>query len=266
MSVGNIQAIRDWVNKYYYKQSDVNEFFLKMNAGLSAYKLTFLSSANATIHVVEDAVTDPQSYDVNTDSSGIGMALLFFHSGSTLTCTCGSKTATAQLTDYVMVINVNNYAVSDLHPTAMNSNNDPDLIHSNLNQSGKHPYFAFDKKENYSQAGGWNYWYNNDVQSPVYIGLHFPQKVVCDNIVICCDLRSGGKTATYKIQGSDDKINWTDISDEFTITATNQKDQRITRSVNVYAGYENLRLYFSTSTYSLMDCWEVYFNGYVPAE
>ena len=142
---GNIQAIRDWANKFYYKQSDVNEFFLKMDAGLIAYKLTFLSSINSTVHVVEDAGTNPQSYDVVTDKNGIVTALLFFHSGSTLTCTCGSKSATAQLTSYVMTINVNNYTISDLHPTAIVNNNDPDLIYSNTAASGKYPYFAFNK-------------------------------------------------------------------------------------------------------------------------
>lgn len=90
MAAGDVTAIRDWSNKYFYSKDEVDEFFVKSNAGLLAYKFTIIDTPSNEISVTEDASTNPQTYTFETGTDGIYTGLFFFHSGSTLTFNNGS--------------------------------------------------------------------------------------------------------------------------------------------------------------------------------
>ena len=87
MGAGNIEAIRDWSGRYFYKKSDVAEFFTKLNTGLMAYKFRIVSSPNANITITESALTNPQTYHITTYEDGRYDGLFFFHDQCTLTFT-----------------------------------------------------------------------------------------------------------------------------------------------------------------------------------
>ena len=84
MAGGNIEAIRDWANKYYYNNDEIADAFIKAGLGLTAYKLTIIGdSGTQTITIIEDAQNDPQTYTINT-VEGEYTGIFFFHSGSTI--------------------------------------------------------------------------------------------------------------------------------------------------------------------------------------
>ena len=85
MSAGNIDAIRDWVDRYFYKKSEVNSFLIKLDSGLKAYILKINGVPNATVTITENAQTDPQSYEIDLNADGKYEYPFFFHSGSTIT-------------------------------------------------------------------------------------------------------------------------------------------------------------------------------------
>ena len=78
MTGGNIEAIRDWANQYYYNRDDLANFFILKSQGLTAYKITIIGPKNCPIHIIEDALTNPQEYTVQTDRYGVFSGLLFF--------------------------------------------------------------------------------------------------------------------------------------------------------------------------------------------
>lgn len=98
--VGDLEAIRDWVNRYYYKKSEVNEFFAKLNtSGLKAYGLTIVADADDEINISETTETNPQSYTITIPASGTYTSLFFFHSGSTLTISINGGMPSAYVLD-----------------------------------------------------------------------------------------------------------------------------------------------------------------------
>lgn len=82
---GNINAIRDWTKNYYYDKSDIADFFSKISLGLIGYKLTIIGDPNSEFTIVEDAQTNPQTYNDVFDSDGVCVGVYFFHEGSTIT-------------------------------------------------------------------------------------------------------------------------------------------------------------------------------------
>lgn len=267
MSAGNLEAIRDWSNRYFYKKSDVNEFFMKINAGLKAYKLTLLSSKNATINVVENVASNPQSYSVQTDRSGIYSGLFFFSSGSSITCTCGSKTATVTLTDSVMTINVNEYVVGDLIPTAPPIN-DSHILESSRFDSDHSGYRAFDK------GAGNREFVTAANARPSYIGWHFDNPVICTKITI--QSVSDYQTSLTKeliLQASNDGTNWIDLV-TFTVLLSSVQTKDVDVPVELYNPYSYLRVYSddnwrqssSSSTNPNLSIAELTFYGYVPED
>lgn len=84
IKAGNLAAIRDWGDHYFYDKSEVAEFFTKLNDGLTAYKLTIIGDDDTqTITIIEDAQTNPQTYIIKT-INGEYNGVFFFHSGSTI--------------------------------------------------------------------------------------------------------------------------------------------------------------------------------------
>jgi hypothetical protein len=73
---------------------------------LTAYKLTIVGPADATVNITENASIDPQSYAIKTYSNGAYTGLFFFHSGSTLSLTSGSYSAIHVLSNYIDTISL----------------------------------------------------------------------------------------------------------------------------------------------------------------
>ena len=103
-TAGNIEAIRDWVNRYYYKKSDVNQYFTKLNGGLTAYGLTIIGNANEQITLTELNQQSPQTYTITLNSDGVYQGLFFFNTGSTLSITGQSIYNNFTLTNYIDTI------------------------------------------------------------------------------------------------------------------------------------------------------------------
>ena len=100
-TAGNIEAIRDWVNRYYYKKSEVNKYFTRLNEGLTAYALTLIGHANEQVTLTELNQQSPQTYTITLNSDGIYQGLFFFNTGSTLAITGRSVYNNFTLTSYV---------------------------------------------------------------------------------------------------------------------------------------------------------------------
>lgn len=101
---GNLAAIRDWGDHYFYDKSEVAEFFMKLNEGLTAYKLTIIGPADTDITINDNDQTNPQEYVIKTPSTGVYSALFFFNEGSTLTLSGDGVLATHALNTYVDTI------------------------------------------------------------------------------------------------------------------------------------------------------------------
>ena len=99
-TAGNIEAIRDWVNRYYYKKSDVNKYFTRLNEGLTAYALTLVGPANTTCTIAEQVQSNPQTYYVDLPSSGVYTGIFFFTTGSTIVLSAGQYLETYTLSAY----------------------------------------------------------------------------------------------------------------------------------------------------------------------
>ena len=98
--VGSLEAVRDWVNRYYYKKSEINKFFAKLNtSGLKAYGLTFIADEGDEIYMIEDALSDTQSYTIEIPACGEYTSLFFFHSGSTLSISVNDGVPSAYILD-----------------------------------------------------------------------------------------------------------------------------------------------------------------------
>lgn len=123
-TAGNIEAIRDWVNRYYYKKSDVNKYFIRLNEGLTAYALTLVGPANTTCTIVEQVQSNPQTYNVDLPSSGVYTGIFFFTQGSTITLTAGQYLETHTLSAYQDTIIFSNLfpiaRITDYFSTASN--------------------------------------------------------------------------------------------------------------------------------------------------
>ena len=87
MSVGSLEAIRDWGNTFFYTKEEIADFFIKSSEGLLPYKLTIMGRSLVSVTLVEDIQTDPQSYTVITDSNGKYTGVFLFHEDSPLLIT-----------------------------------------------------------------------------------------------------------------------------------------------------------------------------------
>ena len=105
---GNLEANRDWVERYFYKKSDINGFLVNFNDGLTAYGLTIYGPENAEITITEQNQQNPQSYIVKTNSQGSCQGLFFFHSGATVNFyISGAVVYTTTLNEYIDIIVIN---------------------------------------------------------------------------------------------------------------------------------------------------------------
>jgi len=84
MAGGNIEAIRDWSNMFFYKKEEIADFFIKIDSGLVPYKLTINGGNLVTVTINEDVETDPQTYTISTDINGTYTGIFLFHENSTI--------------------------------------------------------------------------------------------------------------------------------------------------------------------------------------
>lgn len=87
MSVGSLEAIRDWGNGFFYTKEEIADFFIKSSEGLLPYKLTIMGRSSVNVTLVEDIQTDPQTYTITTDSNGKYTGVFLFHEDSPLLIT-----------------------------------------------------------------------------------------------------------------------------------------------------------------------------------
>lgn len=115
---GDIVGIRDWSNRYFYNRDEIADFFIRSNqSGLKAYAFTIVGPTSTSIAITESASTNPQSYTVETDETGIFSGLFFFHTGSTLTLTpSGYSPTTYVLDEYSDTIYCSGYQIVKLIP------------------------------------------------------------------------------------------------------------------------------------------------------
>lgn len=243
---GDVEAIRDWANSYFYNNDQIAEMFIKAaDPNLSAYKLTIIDTANKTIEITEDALTDPQSYSIKTDNYGFYIGLFFFHSGSTLTLNDGSgSAATHVLSSYEDTIAL----VSSVIATpVMTSNTTPSgtcRASSVYSQSGSsanwEPWHAF------TQVADPNGWVpTNGYKVGEWIEYEFSSKVVVVKFEIINRDLAGAVNASptkVKIQASNDGTNYTDLG-ECTITQVNvagASEVLNLTNVNAYKIYRTL--------------------------
>ena len=206
---GNIEAIRDWSKRYFYTKSDVSEFFTKLNTGLTAYKLTIIGPADATVNITENASSDPQSYAIKTNSNGIYTGLFFFHSGSTLGLSSGSYSAVHVLSNYIDIISLVSLIIAT---PVMTSDTTPsgEVITDNQYSADYAAWKAF------KQTVDNNGWVTKNTGLPAYIGYHFTEPTVIVKLLTNNRNYNGtaaqiGAPTKFYFQASNDGTNWADI-------------------------------------------------------
>lgn len=102
---GNIEAIRDWSNRFFYTKEEIADLFIKMDSGLTAYKLTFHAQGSTELIVTETSQVNPQSYTFTTSNDGTYTGLFFFE-GDPAVITCSGETFT--LNEYIKDIYLTN--------------------------------------------------------------------------------------------------------------------------------------------------------------
>lgn len=103
-SAGDITAIRDWANRFFYTKEEVADLLIKSTiSGLKAYILTFAAPQNTDITIEERTQTDPQNYSFNMGPSTIYKSIFFFHQNATILVNGNSIT----LDSYTKTISVN---------------------------------------------------------------------------------------------------------------------------------------------------------------
>lgn len=221
-TAGNIEAIRDWANNYFPKREEINDLFLRIGSGLTAYNLTIIGDTNTqTITIIEDTQTDPQTYEVQT-IGGEYTGLFFFHTGSTIHL-------------YDNGVLYNEHVLSDTTDTVylrplviatskMTSNNTPNDIGtcsaSNEMTYGGYTYAAWRAFNDNIPSGEPIWWVSGSYSSGgTWIKYSFNDPVCIKRVVVNCI--SNGFNATlnnqsrdiraFKFQASNDNSTWVDL-------------------------------------------------------
>lgn len=98
---GNLEAIRDWAKWYFYSKSDINNFMVNFNDGLTAYGLAIYGPADAEVTMTEQNQQTPKTYTITLNGIGEYRGLFFFHTGATLIVTAtGGYTVSKTLSAY----------------------------------------------------------------------------------------------------------------------------------------------------------------------
>lgn len=244
---GNIEAIRDWSRRYFYTKSDVSEFFTKLNTGLTAYKLTIVGPANASISITENAQSNPQSYSIKTASNGTYTGLFFFHAGSTLSLTGTGIGSTHILSNYVDIIYVTSIVIAT---PVMTGDTTPsgEVIKSNQYSGTYAAWRAF------RQVIDDNGWVTTNDGLPQWIGYHFTQPVTIVKLVTNNRNYNGtpaqiGAPTKFYLQGSGDGVTWADI--QYCESANQAYAGENTYDIFNDTSYSYYRLYVIESTASV---------------
>ncbi len=253
-TAGNIEAIRDWVNRYYYKKSDVNDFFIKQSSGLAAYVLTIIGVPNTTVTIVEDAATNPQTYSVVLNSNGYYTYLFFFHSGSTLTLTDSESTphvATHHLTNYTDTIIVSgSYAIATPVMTGYTTPSGEVTCSSfNTTASGTYyPWYVFQQTLDSNIRHCWSCtdtypWIQYEFDSPVCVSKIFVQNA---------KIHDGYSGKKFQVLASNDGTNFTQLGSDYTI-GSSAMQYSVTYEIPNAESYSHYKIYFTEKYDSSME-------------
>ena len=243
MAGGNIEAIRDWSNKYFYTKDQVSDFFTKLNTGLIAYKLTIYGSKNSNIQITEDAISNPQTYNIKIPNDGIYTSLFFFHDASTLTFT---NLSTFETTTQVLSSGVYEYLIQ-LSPYIIIS---PKMI-SRTSPSGyviwsywadtpgggrtntdSHAWEAFDQDSSTDIGRNWT--------TGSYIELEFPSPVEVLKVKVNGSTKGSSYIAnsTYKILATiSESVEESAYVDLGTLTMADNTGEKIIDNPSYYTRY-----------------------------
>lgn len=209
-SAGNIEAIRDWANRYYYKESQIADFFIKADSlNLTAYKLTLIGPTDREITITENAQTNPQSYIIKTDSTGIYVGLFFFHSGSTLSFedSLHSQYDTYTLSSYVDVIELTSIILATPAMTGYSTPAGTGTVSASSEYAGRPAWRVFDQNTS-------NFW---TTAINTKIGEWIQYKFDVATTIVKVTTRNTGDSPYisvmkgFKVQGSNDDTNWADL-------------------------------------------------------
>lgn len=209
---GNLAAIRDWGDHYFYDKSEVAEFFMKLNEELTAYKLTIVGPADTDITINDNDQTNPQEYVIKTSSNGIYTGLFFFNEGNTLSLQGGEIAATHVLTNYIDIITLVPLVIANANMTGYTtpSGEVSASAYASTSSGTYYPWYAFKHEV---QSNIRLIWSSGEVASR-WIQYKFDDPVCIIKLTVQnANIHDGFSGKKFIFQASNDGVNFTNLGE-----------------------------------------------------